>query len=675
MKQLLFATLMLLVSLASFAQETNQAATRCQFSSQYIHEGDKAIGLTYDPAGTVLANETDIKCVLYLFQDRKWQAYDIDILQKEGKWIGTFDVPVDASLLLCKFTSGSVLNGPNSVKTDWGWPATYASFVLDKNNNCKPGSYVAWGLLRQQYGNNSIPGLLEDSTAAPIGNDVVLYWHNQEFRYNPSEQPNHFKTLVATLRAVKPDEKNEQLKENLLHFLNDKDTNLTDQQLADMYDIATRTLNDSALANEIKQKEQKMYKHGIIERDVELMRVMNEIAVKKMDAIGEFEKFMKTYPTEKFRDVHTFMTDIQYKNIFRSGTYTPVMMKDDYSYLVRYIHDFPYMELTTTHWHMCDSPFSNGHTTADHVIEWSRLIIKEMKERPRLEACQLIYSPREWKEQIIAMHTMAWNAHARILTACGQYQEAMEYAQEVYPWYEAGNNEFATMWIKLLKENGRSAEVPAYLEKCVHANITSQEMIDELKTSYLAKDPNGDFDKYLNSLKNQSEADVQRQKILSELVDMPAELLELEKLGGGKVNLADRKGKIMFLDFWATWCAPCKASMPGGQIAVDRYKDDPDVEFYFIDTQEMKADYRQKVADFIKQKGFTFNVLFDKGETGKQSKQYDAIAKPLHNSGIPFKVIIDAKGRLRWSMCGYNGSPTGMADEIQYVIDYLKNEN
>lgn len=674
MKHLLFATLMLLVSFATSAQETPTAAPRCQFSSQYIHEGDKAVGLTYDPAGSVLANATDIKCVLYLFQNRKWQAYDVDIQQKEGKWVGTFDVPADASLLLCKFTSGSLLNGANAVKTDWGWPATYSSFILDKNNKCKPGSYVAWGRLRQKYSRSSLPGLLEDSTAAPITDDVVLYWHNQEFRYNPAEQPNHFKTLAALLNANKPGEKNAQLKENMLYFLNDKKTKLTDQQLADMYDIATRTLNDSAFAKEIKAKEQKMYKHGIIERDEEMMNVMNHIAKTKVEGLPEFYKFMNTYPTEKFRDVHTFMTDIQYKNIFRSGIYTLVMMKDDYSNLVKYIHDIPYMELTTTHWHMCDSPFSNGHTTADHVLEWSRLIIKEMKERPRLEETQLVYSPREWKEQVIAMHTMAWEAHARILTACGQYQEAMEYAKEVYPWYEANNNEFATMWIKLLKENGRAAEVPAYLEKCVYANITSQEMIDELKTSYLAENPNGDFDKYLNSLKNQSEADVQRQKILSQLVNEPVVLMELEKMGGGKVNLANKNGKIIFLDFWATWCAPCKASMPGGQMAVDRYKDDPNVEFYFIDTQETKADFKKKVADFIKQKGFTFNVLFDQGEVGKQSKQYDAIAQLLHNSGIPFKVIIDANGRLRWSMTGYHGSPTGMADEIQYVIDYLKNE-
>ena len=44
-------------------------------------------------------------------------------------------------------------------------------------------------------------------------------------------------------------------------------------------------------------------------------------------------------------------------------------------------------------------------------------------------------------------------------------------------------------------------------------------------------------------------------------------------------------------------------------MTVDRWKDNKDVEFYFVDTQEMKANYRQMAEDFIKSKGYTFNVL------------------------------------------------------------------
>ena len=110
-------------------------------------------------------------------------------------------------------------------------------------------------------------------------------------------------------------------------------------------------------------------------------------------------------------------------------------------------------------------------------------------------------------------------------------------------------------------------------------------------------------------------------------------------------------------------------------MAVDRYKDDPDVEFYFIDTCETDKNYRNKVSEFIKSKGYTFNVLYDQGAANSQDKMFKEYCAQLHTSGIPFKVIIDGKGHLRWSMCGYYGSPTGMADEIQYVIDYLKSEN
>jgi thiol-disulfide isomerase/thioredoxin len=87
--------------------------------------------------------------------------------------------------------------------------------------------------------------------------------------------------------------------------------------------------------------------------------------------------------------------------------------------------------------------------------------------------------------------------------------------------------------------------------------------------------------------------------LAKELISQPAPAFSLVDLEGNKVSLAELKGKVVILDFWATWCAPCKKSFPAMQKALDKYKADPNVRFLFIDTWERIPEPKKAVQPLL----------------------------------------------------------------------------
>jgi thiol-disulfide isomerase/thioredoxin len=112
---------------------------------------------------------------------------------------------------------------------------------------------------------------------------------------------------------------------------------------------------------------------------------------------------------------------------------------------------------------------------------------------------------------------------------------------------------------------------------------------------------------------------------------------------GDEVTLESLKGRIVLLDFWATWCGPCKLAMPGMQKLHEKYRGKP-VSIIGVDTWERgPADGPKK---YMAKEGFTYRLLL-KG---------DDLAKAYGITGIPTFVLIGPTGKILYIGVGYDAA-------------------
>lgn len=107
---------------------------------------------------------------------------------------------------------------------------------------------------------------------------------------------------------------------------------------------------------------------------------------------------------------------------------------------------------------------------------------------------------------------------------------------------------------------------------------------------------------------------------------------KLKDLNGKEVFLSDFKGKKVFLNFWATWCPPCKAEMPAIEKLYQETKDS-DVVILVVNLGEDK----QTVKSFIEKNKYTFNVLLDSNQ--EAAPDYNIVS-------IPTSFFIDKDGNI-----------------------------
>ena len=137
------------------------------------------------------------------------------------------------------------------------------------------------------------------------------------------------------------------------------------------------------------------------------------------------------------------------------------------------------------------------------------------------------------------------------------------------------------------------------------------------------------------------------------LVGKPAPAFKLKDLNGKEVSLADQKGSVVIVDFWATWCGPCVQALPHlNKLYEDKKAAGLKVLAVSVD------DEKEKVAPFVAAKKLTMTVLFDNDE--------QKVAEKYGVQGIPQTVVIGKDGTVKKVFVGFG---PGTEEEMRKIVE------
>lgn len=650
----LFPVLLAAASLTATAQVEN----RLSFSPEFPKAGE-ATTLIYTPLPSMTGNKS-IHGVAYTFVNGKWIGHDITVDNEGSVWKGSFTPEPETGFMAFKFVADTIVDNNGGM--------TFATMINKTDGRPWPGGYAAWGLLRSQKYNRSIPGYIDFSKTPEVNDTIVYYWINNEISYNPESAVEYAPLFARAARAANIEGAEKRIS-NAVEFLKQ---NGSEKALMNAMQIVS---SDSAATASLRKL--------IIEKYPEGLLAMQERYTRRFDyrkpenVRNHYAGFLKEFPFTTERDEYLAQYGHNYDDI-RCTLMILDWMENKTDSLIDKVDDLSFYACNAAFYKIITISHIRKEKTPQELLPLATKIVDRMQMLKTVKPAAFSYlSDSEWESEANAtINGFVAETYSEILKEAGDIGKALEYSRLAQSEANYMRAEINDNMAELLKASGKTAELKELLEKSQYNNQVSPMQTEMIREIYISEH-NGSadgFEAYVEQLKNPAEKTAIQKEVEGYRREGTMPQWSLTDADGKTVSSELLKGKVYVIDFWANWCHPCKASLPGMKLAADHFKDDPNVEFLFVDTQEYIPDYKEKAKNYLKEKELDIHLVFDGPREGSEVNDQlsSQIMEQFRSSGIPLKIVVDGEGKIRFLAVGYKGSPSALRDEMIEMVGQAK---